>query len=122
MESALFFGALKFLPPPCLDGTVPSLSPVDVPSLSPAVSSLVKVCPQFNSTQMEKAEKILEYLKSKNGSITDLMEISGEKNKNRLRQKVLYPLIGAELIEPTIKETPNYLITIRKNITFEAKK
>jgi hypothetical protein len=93
----------------CLDydGTVPSLSPVDVPSSSPVVSSLVKVCPQFNSTQLEKAEKILEYLKSKNGSITDLMEISGEKNKNRLRQKVLYPLIGAELIEPTIKETPN---------------
>ena len=89
------------------DGTVPSLSPVDVPSSSPVVSSLIKVCPQFNSTQLEKAEKILEYLKSKNGSITDLMEVSGEKNKNRLRQKVLYPLIGAELIEPTIKETPN---------------
>ncbi len=35
------------------------------------------------------------------------MVISGEKNKNRLRQKVQYPLIGAELIEPTIKETPN---------------
>ncbi len=35
------------------------------------------------------------------------MEISGEKNKNRLRQKILYPLIGAELIEPTIKDTPN---------------
>ena len=81
------------------DGTVPSLSPV--------VPCLTKVCPQFNSTQLEKAEKILEYLKSKNGSITDLMVISGEKNKNRLRQKVLYPLIGAELIEPTIKETPN---------------
>ena len=74
---------------------------------SPVVLCLTKVCPQFNSTQLEKAEKILEYLKSKNGSITDLMVISGEKNKNRLRQKVLYPLIGAELIEPTIKETPN---------------
>ena len=35
------------------------------------------------------------------------MVISGEKNKNRLRQKVQYPLIGAELIEPTIKETSN---------------
>ncbi len=81
------------------DGTVPSSSPV--------VPCLTKVCPLFNSTQLEKAEKILEYLKSKNCSITDLMVISGEKNKNRLRQKVLYPLIGAELIEPTIKETPN---------------
>ena len=93
----------------CLDydGTVPSLSPVDVPSSSPVVSSLAKICPQLNATQLEKAEKILNYLKSKNGSITDLMEVSGEKNKNRLRQKVLYPLIGAELIEPTIKETPN---------------
>ena len=78
-----------------------------VPSSSPVVSSLIKICPQFNSTQLEKAEKILEYLKSKNGSITDLMVILGEKNKNRLRQKVLCPLIGAELIEPTIKETPN---------------
>ena len=78
-----------------------------VPSPSPVVSSLVKICPQLNATQLEKAEKILNYLKSKNGSIKDLMEVSGEKNKNRLRQKVLYPLIGAELIEQTIKETPN---------------
>ena len=78
-----------------------------VPSSSPVVPCLTKVCPQFNSTQLEKAEKILEYLKSKNCSITDLMVISGEKNKNRLRQKVQYPLIGAELIEPTIKETSN---------------
>ena len=66
-----------------------------------------KGCRAQGVRQLEKAEKILEYLKSKNGSITDLMEISGEKNRNRLRQKVLYPLIGAELIEPTIKETPN---------------
>ena len=50
------------------DWTVPSLSPADVPSSSPVVSSLVKVCTQFNSTQLEKAEKILEYLKSKTGS------------------------------------------------------
>ena len=73
--------------------------------MSPVVTSLAKICPQFNATQLEKAEKILEFLKSKNGSIIDLMEVSGEKNKNRLRQKVLYPLIGAELIEPTIKDT-----------------
>ena len=77
------------------------------PQFVPSSEVTPKVCPLFNSTQLEKAEKILEYLKSKNGSITDLMVISGEKNKNRLRQKVLYPLIGAELIEPTIKETPN---------------
>ena len=77
------------------------------PQFVPSSEVTPKVCPLFNSTQLEKAEKILEYLKSKNGSITDLMVISGEKNKNRLRQKVLYPLIGAELIEPTIKETSN---------------
>ena len=89
------------------NGNVPSLSPDDVPSLSPAVPSLAKICPQLNATQLEKAEKILEYLKTKNGSITELIEISGEKNKNRLRHKVLYPLIGSELIEATIKDTPN---------------
>lgn len=115
------------------NGVVPSLSPVDVPSSSPvlalqaikgrAVSSLAKACPQLNSTQLEKAEKILDYLKSKNGSISELMEASGEKNKNRFRQKVLYPLIGAALIELTIKETPNspkqsYALTDRAKAFF----
>jgi len=47
---------------------------------------------------LEKAEKILEYLKSKNGSITDLIEISGEKNKNSFRQKVFYPMLVTEEI------------------------
>ena len=86
---------------------VPSLSPVDVPILSPVASNLAQICPQLNTTLLEKAKNILEYLKNQNGSITDLMGISGEKNKNRFRQKVLYPLIDAELIELTIKEIPN---------------
>ena len=47
----------------CTEGRKVLVTLIDYPSSSPVVSSLVKVCPQFNSTQLEKAEKILEYLK-----------------------------------------------------------
>ena len=40
-------------------------------------------------------------------SLTKLMEIVGEKNRSRLRQQILIPLIDAELAKPTIKDIPN---------------
>lgn len=80
-----------------------NLSPVRpqfVPSLSP-------VCPQLEQSNEENAQMILKALLTDNLTISALMEITGEKNKNRFRKGVLNPLIEAELIEPTIKDKPN---------------
>lgn len=40
-------------------------------------------------------------------SISLLMQKIGEKNKNRFRQGILNPLLGAGIIEPTVKDKPN---------------
>ena len=82
---------------------VPSLSQV-VPSLSQALSP---VCPQLTDSLLTKISTVIVALSQQNCSISDLMEQTGEKNKNRFRQNELRPLLDAGLIELTIPDSPN---------------
>ena len=72
----------------------------DVPSLSP-------VCPQLSEVQLKKIVSVIVYLLRASGSITELMDCAGEKNKSRFRQAILKPLVDTGLVEPTIKDIPN---------------
>ena len=81
-------------------GNVPSLSPV----LSPVLSS---VCPQLTESLLTKISVVIAALSQQSCSISDLMEQTGEKNKNRFRQNELRPLLDAGLIELTIPDNPN---------------
>lgn len=72
----------------------------DVPSLSP-------VCPQLSEVQLKKIVSVIVYLLRASGSITELMDCAGEKNKSRFRQTILKPLVDTGLVEPTIKDIPN---------------
>ena len=80
----------------------------DITSLSPALSPVLSpVCPQLSEGQLEKIEVVIDYLLNASGSITELMDCAGEKNKNRFRQTILKPLVDTGLVEPTIKDVPN---------------
>ena len=68
----------------------------DVPSLSPVEQSAGEEDGVCN-----------DYLFRASGSITELMDCAGEKNKNRFRQTILKPLVDTGLVEPTIKDVPN---------------
>lgn len=90
------------------------LSPVcsrPVPSLSPvrpqSVPSLSSACPQLKQSHERNAQIVLKALLTDSLTISALMKITGEKNKNRFRKGVLNPLIETEWIEPTIKDKPN---------------
>ena len=81
---------------------------VDVPSLSQALSLVLSpVCPQLSEVQLKKIVSVIDYLFRASGSITELMDCVGEKNKNRFRQTILKPLVDTGLIEPTIKDVPS---------------
>ena len=81
---------------------------VDVPTLSQALSLVLSpVCPQLSEVQLKKIVSVIDYLFRASGSITELMDCAGEKNKNRFRQTILKPLVDIGLIEPTIKDVPN---------------
>ena len=81
---------------------------VDVPSLSQALSLVLSpVCPQLSEVQLKKMVSVIDYLFRASGSITELMDCAGEKNKSRFRQTVLKPLVDTGLVEPTIKDVPN---------------
>ena len=85
---------------------------VDVPSLSQALSQalslvLSPVCPQLSEVQLKKMVSVIDYLFRASGSITELMDCAGEKNKSRFRQTILKPLVDTGLVEPTIKDIPN---------------
>jgi predicted transcriptional regulator len=80
----------------------------DVPSLSQALSLVLSpVCPQLSEVQLKKIVSVIDYLFRASGSITELMDCAGEKNKNRFRQTILKPLVDIGLVEPTIKDVPN---------------
>ena len=86
---------------------VPSSSQV-VPSLSQVLSPVLSpVCPQLTDSLLTKISAVIVALSQQTCSITDLMEQTGEKNKNRFRQNVLRPLVDAGLIELTIPDSPN---------------
>lgn len=76
----------------------------DVPSLSLVLSP---VCPQLSEVQLKKIVSVIVYLLRASGSITELMDCAGEKNKSRFRQTILKPLVDTGLVEPTIKDIPN---------------
>ena len=76
----------------------------NVPSLSPVLSS---VCPQLTESLLTKISVVIAALSQQSCSISDLMEQTGEKNKNRFRQNELRPLLDAGLIELTIPDNPN---------------
>ena len=81
---------------------------VDVPSLSQALSLVLSpVCPQLSEVQLKKMVSVINYLFRAFGSITELMDCAGEKNKSRFRQTILKPLVDTGLVEPTIKDVPN---------------
>ena len=81
---------------------------VDVPSLSQALSPVLSpVCPQMSDVQLKKIATVINYLIGTSGSITELMDCAGEKNKNRFRQTILKPLVDSGLVELTIKDVPN---------------
>lgn len=80
----------------------------DVPSLSQALSLVLSpVCPQLSEVQLKKMVSVIDYLFRASGSITELMDCAGEKNKSRFRQTILKPLVDTGLVEPTIKDVPN---------------
>ena len=84
----------------------------DVPSLSQALSLVLSlvlspVCPQLSEVQLKKMVFVINYLFRASGSITELMDCAGEKNKSRFRQTILKPLVDTGLVEPTIKDVPN---------------
>lgn len=78
-----------------------------VPSLSQAVLSLSQACPKLNQYTSEVIAEFIYALREKPQSILKLMEILGETNRTRFRNKILIPLMENGLIEPTIKEVPN---------------
>lgn len=81
---------------------------VDVPSLSQALSLVLSpVCPQLSEVQLKKMVSVIDYLFRASGSITELMDCAGKKNKSRFRQTILKPLVDTGLVEPTIKDIPN---------------
>ena len=57
--------------------------------------------------QLKKIVSVIVYLLRASGSITELMDCAGEKNKSRFRQTILKPLVDTGLVEPTIKDVPN---------------
>ena len=75
--------------------------------LSPAVPSLSPDSPQFKESHIAKMAVVIKGLQSKECSISELMGIVGESNKNRFRKYVLRPLTAIGMIEATIKEIPN---------------
>ena len=84
----------------------------DVTSLSQALSQVLSpvlspVCPQLSEVQLKKIVSVIDYLFRASGSITELMDCAGEKNKSRFRQTILKPLVDIGLVEPTIKDVPN---------------
>jgi hypothetical protein len=80
----------------------------DVPSLSQALSLVLSpVCPQLSEVQLKKMVSVIDYLFRASGSITELMDCAGEKNKSRFRQTILKPLVVTNFVEPTIKDIPN---------------
>ena len=80
----------------------------DVPSLSQALSLVLSpVCPQLSEVQLKKMVSVIDYLFRASGSITELMDCAGEKNKSRFRQTIHKPLVDIGLVELTIKDVPN---------------
>lgn len=78
-----------------------------VPSLSQAVLSLSQACPKLNQYTTDVIAEFIYALREKPQSILRLMEILGETNRTRFRNKILLPLMENGYIEPTIKEVPN---------------
>mgnify|MGYP004571198767 FL=1 len=64
-------------------------------------------CPQLSEMQLKKMVSVIDYLFRASGSITELMDCAGEKNKSRFRQTILKPLVDTGLVEPTAKDIPN---------------
>ena len=65
-----------------------------------------KPCPKLKEVQLKKIVSVIDYLFRTSGSITELMDCAGEKNKSRFRKTILKPLVDTSLVEPTIKGMP----------------
>lgn len=76
-------------------------------ALSQAVPSLSPACPQLKGSHFSQMSVVMLRLHSQQCSISELMNVTGEKNRNRFRQFVLRPLINIGLVETTIKDIPN---------------
>lgn len=90
------------------DGDVPSQAVTSLSqALSSAVPSLSPACPQLKDRHFLLMSMVMIQLHSQQCSISELMNVIGEKNKNRFRQFVLRPLMDIGLVESTIKDIPN---------------
>jgi len=76
----------------------------DVPSLSQVLS---QVCPKLSSKYHKEAFRLLKSIVGKAYSITDLMEVVGEKNRTRFRNNILNFLIESGMVSPTLIDRPN---------------
>ena len=75
--------------------------------MSPVCPQFVPSCHKLSEVQLKKIVSVIVYLLRASGSITELMDCAGEKNKSRFRQTILKPLVDTGLVEPTIKDVPN---------------
>lgn len=69
--------------------------------LSQAVLSLSQACPKLNQYTTDVIAEFIYALREKPQSILRLMEILGETNRTRFRNKILLPLMENGYIEPT---------------------
>ena len=66
-----------------------------------------QVCPKLSQAQLTKSAIVLVALMENTSlPISALMEDAGEANRSRFRNNILNPLIEAQLVEPTQKESP----------------
>ena len=80
---------------PACPQLVPSLSQALSQALSQVLSLVLSpVCPQLSEVQLKKIVYVIDYLVKAFGSIPELMDCTGEKNKNRFRQTILKPLVA----------------------------
>ena len=75
--------------------------------LSQVCPKLSQVCPKLSQAQLTKsAISLIALSESPSLPISTLMEKAGEANRSRFRTKILSPLIGSQLVEPTQKASP----------------
>lgn len=78
-----------------------------VSNLSQVCPKLSQACPSLEPKNTEKAVIVLSAMAEEPKSIIDLMVVAEEKNRSRFRQQILAFLLDANLVEQTIKNTPN---------------
>ena len=75
--------------------------------VSQVCPKLSQVCPKLSQAQLTKSAIVIVVLmENLSLPISALMEEAGEANRSRFRNNILNPLIEAQLVEPTQKDSP----------------